>query len=135
MLLVTLALVSRFQRATARSILNHEHCIALRALGASRRRVAVRCLKNSSLDTASLLGVHLPALLTAAFVAERAFGLAGLGEVSLEAMHRPDVSWLMALALATVVVVALAQLGSDLVLASLDPRVRTRLAQGRGGRR
>jgi ABC-type dipeptide/oligopeptide/nickel transport system permease component len=134
MLLVTLALVSRYQHCTARSVLSHEHCITLRALGAGPGRLAIRCLKNSSLATASLLGVHLPTLLTAAFVLEHAFGLAGLGEVSLRALQQGDVSWLMALALGTVVVVALAQAASDLILAALDPQVRTQLARGQGSR-
>jgi peptide/nickel transport system permease protein len=131
MVLATAALVCRYQHTGTRAALGRDYSVTMQALGASAWRQAVRCLKNSSAATASLLGVDLPALLTLAFVVEHAFGLAGLGEFSLHAVRSLDVAWLMALALTTALAVALAQIGSDLILTSLNPRAQPPLTEER----
>ncbi|MCA9594168.1 MAG: ABC transporter permease [Myxococcales bacterium] len=124
MVLLSLALVSRYQRAASRTALDQEYVRTLRAQGASDARVALRVFRASSAAVLSLSGVQLPTLLTAAFVLEQAFRLPGLGPVTLQAAAVRDVPWLMAMALGGTAFVALAQIGSDLLLARLDPRVR-----------
>jgi peptide/nickel transport system permease protein len=130
MLAVAAGLVSRYQRAGARGALEQEYARLLSAQGASRARIAVRTLRNSSSAMVSHLGTHLPGLLTAAFVVEKVYGMAGLGAVTIQAVTEGDVAWLMALALCTVIAAALVQLFSDALLSALDPRVRAVSAAG-----
>ncbi len=124
MLAIAAGLVSRHQRTGARGALEQEYARLLRAQGASRAKIAARTLRNSSSAVVSLLGTHLPTLLTAAFVVEKVYGLPGLGDVTVQAVADGDVAWLMALALCTVLATALVQLCSDGLLSALDPRVQ-----------
>ena len=132
MILVTGALVSRHQRAATRVALDQEYARTLRAFGASPARLARLSLRSSSVAVVSLLGVDLPALVTAAFVLEHAFSLFGLGPVTLDAVGSRDVAWLMAIALLSAALVAVAQIASDALLGAIDPRVQSTLARQRG---
>jgi ABC-type dipeptide/oligopeptide/nickel transport system permease component len=132
MTLTAAALVSRYQRSATRVALDQEYARTLRAFGASQLGIARGTLRTSAGATISLLGVDLPALLTAAFVLEHAFELPGLGPTTLAAIGNRDVPWLMAIALASAAAMALSQIASDALLAAIDPRVRGALARQRG---
>jgi peptide/nickel transport system permease protein len=129
---ISAALVARHQRSATRVALDQDYTRTARAFGASRLRIASRGLRASSAAVVSLLGVDLPALITAAFVIEHAFELPGLGPATLAAVGSRDVAWLMAITLASAASVALAQVASDALLAGIDPRVRVALARKRG---
>lgn len=132
MLVGAAALVSRYQRAATRSLVDSEPARTLAAFGATRARVALRAVRASSAAVLGLVAVDVPVLVTMAFVVERAFHLRGLGAVTLAAIRAHDMAWLMALALVGVVAIALVQIASDLLLAALDPRVRVTDARNRG---
>jgi hypothetical protein len=78
-------------------------------------------LRRSSTAVASLLAVDLPMLLSSAIVFEHAFELHGLGSATISAVQAGDVAWLMAMALAGSLTVALLQIASDLLLMRLGP--------------
>ncbi len=120
---VTAALVSRYQRAASRRFASQGPAQALRALGASPLRVALRSVRSSSVASLSLLGAQLPTLVTLVFVAEAAFGLRGLASVTVQAVEHRDISWLMALVVLTTLAVALAQIASDALLELTDHRI------------
>ena len=101
--------------------------LSARAPGASPRS-----FRSSSVATLSLLGVDLTTIVTIAFVMEHALDLSGLASVTLLAVATRDVAWLMALALALATALGLAQIASDSLLSSLDPRVRLGLSRKRG---
>lgn len=128
MVLPGFALASRHQRALMRHALREEPARTLLAFGAGPLALARAHLRDTSAAMLSLLGSDLPLLLTAAFVVERAAGLAGLGEFTLEAIERRDLAWLMALALLGTLTVGLAQIVSDALLSRLDWRLHTSFA-------
>jgi ABC-type dipeptide/oligopeptide/nickel transport system permease component len=127
------ALVSVYQGAATQQALWTEHSRTLQAGGASPWTIVKSNLKCSGQVCASLLGVHLPTLLTAAFVIEHAFGLEGLAATTLAAVEQRNVPWLMAIALGTMLLASILQATSDALLAALDPRVRAGLAEAREG--
>jgi ABC-type dipeptide/oligopeptide/nickel transport system permease component len=112
--------------------LDQEYARTHRAFGAGQLRIARTAFRASATAVVSLIGVDLPALITAAFVIEHAFSLPGLGPTTLAAIDNRDVSWLMAIALVSAAAVALSQIASDALLAAIDPRVRVALARKRG---
>jgi ABC-type dipeptide/oligopeptide/nickel transport system permease component len=122
-----LALVSRHQRALTHAALRAEPVRTLIAFGAGPLDLARAHLRSTSTAAAAMLGSDLPILLTAAFVAERAAGLDGLGAATAAALERRDLAWLMALALLSCTAVGLAQILSDALLGALDPRLRAAL--------
>jgi peptide/nickel transport system permease protein len=130
--LVAAAIVSRHQRSAARVALDQEYMRTARAFGAGPWRLARWSLRSSSIAVISLVGVHLPVLLTLDFVLEHAMGLEGLASPTLLAVTRHDVSWLMAVALGSTALLSLAQIVSDALMARLDPRAGVALAQKRG---
>ncbi len=133
MVLPGLALVSRHQRALARRALREESTRTQIAFGASPLGLARVHLRRSSTAAAALLGSDLPILLTAAFVVERAAGIEGIGAATAAAIARRDLAWLMAIALASSGLVALAQVLSDALLGALDPRLHAALSPRREG--
>jgi peptide/nickel transport system permease protein len=58
-----------------------------------------------------------------AFVAERVFGLHGLGEATIEAVRSRDTGWLMALSIASAGLAAIFVVLSDLLCSLLDVRL------------
>ncbi len=131
-LLICAALVSRYQRAATLSALDQDYTRTRLAFGASRWKVALGSFRASSTPAISLLAVDLPMVATTAFVAEKIFHLHGLGPATFRAISHHDLPWLMAMALLGAVGVALVQIGSDLLLLLLDPRIRAADARNRG---
>jgi ABC-type dipeptide/oligopeptide/nickel transport system permease component len=133
MVLLSAALVSRHQRAQSLMVLRQDYARTARALGAGPLTLARWTARGALTAVLSVLGVDLPALITASFVLEQAFGLKGLGPTTFIALSTGDLSWLMAIGLITTVAVALAQILSDELLARVDPRVRLAAIRARGG--
>jgi peptide/nickel transport system permease protein len=95
------------------------------AKGLSPTRVMVRhVLRNSLIPIVTYVSLSIPFLFTGSLLLESFFGIPGLGNVSLNAIHSSD----MAVVRAVVVVGALLYQGvnllADLSYAWLDPRVR-----------
>jgi peptide/nickel transport system permease protein len=124
MVLGTAAVASRHQRALVLSTAELPHVRTSLAFGASPWRAALRDLKRYAPPLLALAVADLPALLTAAFVAERALSLNGLGETTVDAVRSGDPVWLMGLALVGILVVGAAQIAADVVSSALDPRIQ-----------
>jgi ABC-type dipeptide/oligopeptide/nickel transport system permease component len=82
----------------------------------------------------TLAGLHLPTVLSGAFVVEEVFGLPGVGFETIRAIEAYDAGWLMAVLVAAAVVITLGLVVSDVACSTLDPRVREVLAGRQGGR-
>jgi peptide/nickel transport system permease protein len=97
---------------------------SLRALGASRWQAALGTIKLSSPELLAQLGLQAPSVITLAFVVEYALGLSGLGTLTIESVKAADLNWLMAITVASTLVVGLLQIVSELAVSQLDPRLR-----------
>jgi ABC-type dipeptide/oligopeptide/nickel transport system permease component len=63
-------------------------------------------------------------VITLAFVVEYALGLPGLGTLTIESVKAADLNWLMAITLASTLLVGVLQIVSELAVSQLDPRLR-----------
>ena len=72
----------------------------------------------------SVVGLQIPAMLAGTVVIERAFDLDGLGSLLLTGVNSSDFPIVQAVALIMVVVTVVLNVGVDIVLAALDPRIR-----------
>ena len=133
-LLLSLALMAdptRHHRDALLPVLASEHVRAAIARGmAPWRVVVVHGIRNAAGLLAARLVTELPLAVTAVFVLERALGLPGLGEATIVAVARRDVSWLMAMAVWGAVLAVAALVVSDVAQATLDPRLRQSLLVG-----
>jgi ABC-type dipeptide/oligopeptide/nickel transport system permease component len=119
--------VSALHRGSRAAASDAGYIRTLESLGAERWRLALASLRSSSAAIVVQVGAQLSTLITLTFVVEYALGLGGLGSTTIEALKLPELDWLMAITICTVLFVGLLQVLSDLLLAWLEPRWRDSL--------
>ena len=115
----------RFFRAAILDEVYKPYVRTAQAKGLSGSRIMVRhVLRNSLIPIVTYISLSIPFLFTGSLMLESFFGIPGLGNVSLNAIHSSD----MAVVRAVVILGALLYQGvnllTDLCYAWLDPRVR-----------
>jgi peptide/nickel transport system permease protein len=121
----TVALFSRYLRASTMEELSQDYITTARAKGASRTRVSLRhALPNASLPIITLLGTRLPQIFGAQLVVEVLFGYPGLGTTLCSAAQAEDRYTMLGALLIAGVLTVVGSLVTDLVYAAVDPRIR-----------
>ena len=120
------AIIARTANAGMREALAQEHIRTLRAMGTPEWRVRyVHALRFASLPVVSVLGVQFIALFGGSVIIENLFALPGLGQAGQIAAASSDFPALTGVVVVATVVVVVINLLLDLVVAALDPKVRT----------
>jgi peptide/nickel transport system permease protein len=123
--LVTFALFSRYMRSSAIENLAQDYIKTARAKGLSERTVLWRhLLRNSLIPVATLVGLSLPAVLTAGLVLEYLFNFQGLGLEYFNAATTDDFPVMLGITVLIGFATVLGNLLADITYAVLDPRVR-----------
>jgi ABC-type dipeptide/oligopeptide/nickel transport system permease component len=120
----TAALSFRHQKTLSERIGELPHLRTAVAFGAPPIRIALLTARLSFAAAAALAVADLPGLFTSALVAEHVFSLPGVGETTVRALRTGDQAWLLTVALVGTLSVGISQIGADLLLIALDPRVR-----------
>ena len=81
-------------------------------------------VKNAIIPVVTLVGMQLPILVGGSVIIENIFNLPGLGRLMLDALNERDYPVVSAVNLFFATVVVLVNLLTDLLYASLDPRIR-----------
>jgi ABC-type dipeptide/oligopeptide/nickel transport system permease component len=119
------AVLARLTRATTLDVLGQEHVVTARAKGLGGAPLLLaHVARNALLPVATTVGYRVGLLLSGAVVVETIFGWPGMGRLLLQAIGLRDFALVLAIALLSATLVVLASLLTDLVCASLDPRVR-----------
>jgi peptide/nickel transport system permease protein len=119
------AVVMRTLRSSLLEVLQSEYIEAARARGLGEVRVVGRhALRNSVMNTLTILAVNIGFLIGGTVVLEQVFQIPGLGSLLVEAVEKRDYQLVQALALLAGTAVVIASLTADVVQAFLDPRVR-----------
>lgn len=130
--LLTLTLIglggaARFARAAMRELRDMPFLAAARARGLRERRIVVRHqLRNALVPIVTLLGLSLPALFSGAVFVEAVFAWPGVGQVLVQAVQARDYPVVMAAATISAVLVVSGNLLAELLVTTVDPRVRDR---------
>ncbi|MGD9485763.1 ABC transporter permease [Streptomyces sp. TRM70308] len=118
--------VSQQVRGAVIDVLRQDYVRTLRARGLPFSRIVFRhVLRNASAPALSVLGMQFVGLLGGAVIVEQIFGLPGIGSMTVTYTVRGDIPVIMALVMLTVVGVVLINLLVDIVIAWLNPKVRT----------
>ncbi len=121
------AILSRMMRATLLETLNEDYVRTARAKGLSETAVILRhALRNALLPVITVLGLQLGALLGGAIITEMVFSWPGIGQLTIEAIHRRDYPVVQACILLVSVTYVAVNTLTDLAYAGLDPRLRLR---------
>ena len=117
--------VVRTLRSSLLEVLQSEYIEAARSRGLSELRVVGKhALRNSAMNTLTILSVNIGFLIGGTVVLEQVFQIPGLGSLLVDAVEKRDYQLVQALSLLAGAAVVVASLAADIVQAVLDPRVR-----------
>ncbi|MDD4102564.1 MAG: ABC transporter permease [Kiritimatiellae bacterium] len=115
----------RFYRAAILDEVYKPYVRTAQAKGLSGGRVMVRhVLRNSLIPVVTYVSLSIPFLFTGSLLLESFFGIPGLGNVSLNAIHSSDMAVVRAVVLLGALLYQAVNLLADLCYGWLDPRVR-----------
>lgn len=119
------AILSRMIRATLLEVLGEDYIRTARAKGLSERVVVLRHgMRNAMLPIITLIGLQLGTLLGGAVITEMVFSWPGLGQLTIESIHRRDYPVVQVCVLLISVTYVVINTLTDVVYAWLDPRIR-----------
>ena len=125
LVLVTAAIIARYQRAAVLDVATHDFVRTARAKGLSERAVLWRhVLRNALLPVITLLGLALPHLVGGAVFVEQVFAWPGMGRLVVGAINGRDHALVMAIVVMGSALVTLGSLLADILYAIADPRLR-----------
>jgi peptide/nickel transport system permease protein len=123
--LVTVALWSRYMRASMLDVINQDYIRTARAKGAPERTVLFRhAIRNALLPMITIAGLQLPALLSGALVTETVFTWPGMGRLFLDSLGYRDYPVVMGILVLSAVLVLIGNMLADILYAVADPRIR-----------
>ncbi len=123
--LVNVAIWSRYMRTAMLDVIDQDYVRTARAKGLSRRRVLYgHVMRNALIPMITLAGIQLPTLLGGALVTETVFTWPGMGRLFLDSLGYQDYPVVMGLLMFSAILVLVANLLADILVAAVDPRVR-----------
>jgi peptide/nickel transport system permease protein len=123
--LINVALFSRYMRSAAIGTLAEDYVRVARAKGLPQRLVLSRhVLRNSLIPVTTLVGLSMPAVLTAGLIVEYVFNVPGVGLTYYTAAVNADYPVELGITVLVGIVTVGGNLLADIAYAVLDPRVR-----------
>jgi peptide/nickel transport system permease protein len=121
----TIAVYSRYMRASLLDVMNSEYLRTARSKGVSERRVLVRhALRNALIPVTTLAFLEVGSIVGGLIITENLFEYPGMGRYFLNAYASGDFPQLMPWMVIIVASVIVFNLLADIVYAFLDPRIR-----------
>jgi peptide/nickel transport system permease protein len=122
------AATMRMTRAAMLDVLNADYIRTARAKGLPWRRVVWRhALRNALIPVTTLVGLQLGQLMGGVVVTETVFAWPGIGKLTVDAIFARDFPVVQGAILASAVLFVVINLITDLLYATLDPRLRRRI--------
>lgn len=121
----TAAYLARLTRANMLEVMRQDYVRTARAKGLIEFVVVNRhMLRNALIPVVTVLGPAIANNITGSFIIENLFSVGGIGRLYVESIARRDYSMIMGTTLLYALLVAIANLGVDVVYGFLDPRIR-----------
>jgi peptide/nickel transport system permease protein len=123
--LSSLGMDVRFYRTAILDEIYKPYVLTARSKGLNRFTVMTRhVLRNALIPIVTYISLSIPYLFTGSLLLESFFGIPGLGSVSINAIHSADLAVVRAVVVLGALVYQVVNLVTDVLYASLDPRVR-----------
>ena len=123
--LTATAYLVKHTRAAMIGVLDQDYMTFARARGLSAARLLIGyALRNALIPVITMSGLILSYVITGAVLVEDTFSLPGLGQLLVQSATAKDLPLIQGVAIVIAVVIVLANLVADLVLISVDPRIR-----------
>jgi len=125
MTMLSLAGITRYQRAAMLEVLNQDYIRTARAKGLPERVVIFKhALRNALIPIVTIMGLSLPGLFGGAFIIETIFAWPGMGRLGVMAIFQRNYPLIMGIVVFSAVLIMLGNLLADLGYALVDPRIR-----------
>lgn len=125
MTILSLAGITRYQRASMLEVLNQDYIRTARAKGLPERIVIYKhALRNSLIPIVTILGLSLPGLFGGAFIIETIFAWPGMGRLGVMAVFQRNYPLIMGIVILSALLIMLGNLFADIGYALVDPRIR-----------
>lgn len=126
------AVNSRITRASMLDVIRQDYIRTARAKGL-KESVVIRkhALKNALLPTITSVGMAVGGCFGGSVIMEMLFGINGMGKMMIDALRQKDIPTIMAGVIITAVIIAVANLLTDLAYSYVDPRIRSMYARRR----
>lgn len=122
----SIAVYSRYQRNLMLDTLGADYVRTARAKGVPKARAVRRhALRNAIIPMATFFAFDVATIFTGAAVTENLFGWHGMGEYLVQSVQRQDINGVTATAAFSGACVLIGATLSDILIAAVDPRVRT----------
>lgn len=117
----------RFYRAVTLEEMGQDYVRTAAAKGLPTRRILFRhVLKNSMIQIITRVVITIPFLILGSLLLESFFGIPGLGNLTIEAIHQNDYPVVKAFVLIGSILYVVFSIVTDVCYALVDPRVRLR---------
>jgi len=121
------AYIARMARSSLLEVIREDYVRTARAKGLDgRHAISLHALPNALLPVITLSGILLGFVLAGSIPVERAFGVPGLGYAMFTAVSERDIFVMQNLVFIYSVVFVFLNIGVDVTIAWLDPRIRYR---------
>lgn len=118
-------IVARLLQTEMTKVRNEDYVDLALAKGTSSRQITLRHVLRNSFGTAVVaIGLEIGTLLAGAVIIESIFNRNGLGQLAVSSVQSRDFTVLQVLILGVVFVAVICQIVTEMVLATLDPRIR-----------
>lgn len=126
------AVNSRLTRASMLDVIRQDYIRTARAKGLKPSIVIRRhALKNALLPTITAIGMSIGNCMGGSVIIETLFGINGMGKMMVDALRQKDIPTVLSGVIITAIVIALANLLTDLAYAFVDPRIKSRYIKRR----
>jgi oligopeptide transport system permease protein len=126
----TLAVMARMMRSSMLEVVNQDYIRTAKAKGLSSFQITWRHgIRNAILPVVTILGPTVANITTGTFVAERMFGIPGLGKYFVESIYNRDYPLIMGTTVFYSAILLFMTFLVDITYGFIDPRIR--LAKGR----
>lgn len=121
----TAAFIARLTRSSVIEVMRQDYIRTARAKGLHERMVILRhIVRNALIPVVTFIGPALAGLVTGSFIIESQFSVNGIGVLFVESISRRDYTVILSLTLLYAFLIALANLGVDIIYGFLDPRIK-----------
>jgi peptide/nickel transport system permease protein len=119
------AVLMRQMRSSMLTSLGTDYVRTARAKGLSEWTVLVRhALRNSLITVTTVIGLQLGGLISGVVITETIFGIAGFGQLTVEAVNQRDYTLIQGVVLVAAAGYVIVNLAVDVVYSLLNPRIR-----------
>ncbi len=123
--LYPISMICRLTRSSMLEVMKQDYIILARSKGTPYKKVVIKhALKNAMLPVVTYAGPAFAYLLTGSFVIESIYSISGIGKEMVSALTTRDYPMIMGLTIFLGFLVIVFNLVTDIISASLDPRIK-----------